>query len=433
MIERITIEPAERPIDAVVRLPGSKSITNRALVMAALAEGESAITCALFSDDTRYMAAALATLGIVVDADEAAESMRVQGLGGVFPARSVDLFVGNAGTAMRFLTAFVALGRGEFCLDGVTRMRQRPIADLLSALRQAGVDVRCRNNDDCPPVDVRADGLRGGNVMLDAGVSSQYLSALLMVAPYAREGMRIELVGKLVSEPYVRMTTGMMAQWGVSTDQPAPNVYCVAPGQRYRAMREYRVEPDASSASYFMAAAAVTGGRVRIPGIGTASLQGDVAFADVLEQAGCHVERGPDWVEVRGPERLRGLDIDMNAISDTAMTLAVVALFADGPTRIRNVAHVRQKESDRVSALAAELRKLGAGVEEQPDGLTIDPPAAIRPAAVKTYDDHRMAMSFAVAGLRAPGVTICDPACVAKTFPGYFRALRDCAQGTARA
>jgi len=430
MIERIAIDPVRGPIDAVVRLPGSKSITNRAFVMAALADGESTITGALFSDDTRYMAAALERLGIGVQADESAERVRVFGLGGSFPARTADLFVGNAGTAMRFLTAFVALGHGVFRLDGVLRMRQRPIGELLSALRQAGVEVRSEHDDDCPPVRVQADGLRGGTVRLSADVSSQYVSALLMVAPYSREGLRIELVGDLVSEPYVRMTTRMMEQWGVHTETSGGNAFWVAPGQRYAARSEYRVEPDASSASYFLAAAAVTGGRVRVPGIGADSLQGDVAFANVLQQAGCEVERGPDWIEVRGPERLRGVDVDMNAISDTAMTLAVVALFAEGPTTIRNVAHIRQKESDRLQALATELRKLGATVEEAPDGLRITPPAALRPAVIETYDDHRMAMSFAVAGLRAPGVVICDPGCVAKTFPAYFRVLRECAHGS---
>ena len=413
------------PVDGTVVIPGSKSITNRALLAAALADGPSELTGALHSDDTRYMAAALNALGVPVEADEAGGRFAVQGGGSTFPAEAADLFVGNAGTAMRFLTAALPLGRGSYRIDGVPRMRQRPIAPLLGALRDLGADATSELGTGCPPVVVRAAGLPGGRCTMAGDASSQYFSALLLVGPYAERGIEVEVAGDLVSKPYLPMTADVMAAFGVEAeiDTAAWRRLAVRPGQCYTG-RSYAVEPDASNASYFFAAAAVTGGRVRVEGLGTRSTQGDLRFVDVLAAMGATVEEGDGYVEVRGPEggHLRGVDLDLGPISDTAQTLAAIAPFADGPTTIRGVAHARLKETDRVAALATELCRLGQGVEEFPDGLTIVP-RPVRPADVATYDDHRMAMSFAVTALRAPGLRLRDPGCVAKTFPDFFMRL----------
>ncbi|MCC6729294.1 MAG: 3-phosphoshikimate 1-carboxyvinyltransferase [Chthonomonadales bacterium] len=427
MQDPLTIRPLDGPLDATVRLPGSKSLTNRALLLAALADGPSRIRNALFSDDTRYMAGALRALGLEVTEDADALTVTVNGAGGRVPASTADLRVGNSGTSARFLTSYLALGAGTYRLDGTARMRRRPIGDLLRSLRELGADVRCPGEEGYPPVEVRASGLPGGSCRLAASASSQFLSALLMVAPYARQGVRVQVDGPLVSQPYVEMTLGVMAEWGVRASHQHWRAFDVEPGGRYRA-RVYDVEPDASAASYFMAAAAVTAGHVRIPGLGRASVQGDLAFADVLRRMGCSVRWERDAIEVIGPDRLVGVDVDMNAISDTVMTLAAIAPFAATATTIRNVAHVRHKETDRLAALAAELRRLGVTVDEREDGLRIDP-GPLRPTAVSTYDDHRMAMSFAVAGLRAPGIAIRDPGCVAKTFPGFFDVLEGIRSG----
>jgi len=423
----MTVAPVTRPIDAVARIPGSKSITNRALLAAALADGESELTGALHSDDTRYMAAALNALGVAVDSDEPGERFRVEGGAGTFPAQNADLFVGNAGTAMRFLTAALPLGNGTYRIDGVPRMRKRPISPLLRALNDLGADAVSEEGTGCPPVVVHASGLRGGCTAMAGDQSSQYFSALLLAAPYAREGAEIEVIGDLVSKPYMPMTAAVMRAFGVNVELDTEHwhTFRVAPGQRYRG-RPYRVEPDASNASYFFAAAAVTGGRVRVDGLGRESTQGDLRFVDVLAAMGASVTIADDYVEVTGPPAgaLNGVDLDLNAISDTAQTLAAIAPFAAGPTTIRGVEHARLKETDRVAALATELRRLGQDVEERPDGLTIQP-RPIVPADVQTYDDHRMAMSFAVTALRAPGVRILDPGCVAKTFPDFFARLAD--------
>ena len=419
------VTPLARPIDATVVIPGSKSITNRALLVAALAEGESLLTGALFSDDTRYMAAALAELGIPVEVDEANSSFRVQGGGGTFPAQEADLFVGNSGTTMRFLVAALPLGHGRYRIDGIPRMRQRPIGPLLRALADLGADATSEAGTDCPPVIVNARGLPGGATTVPGEASSQYFSALLMAAPYAKQGVEIEVAGDLVSKPYMPMTASVMQAFGVTADLDTTTwrTFSVPPGQTYTG-RTYAVEPDASNASYFFAAAAVSGGRVRVDGLGTTSTQGDLNFVHALEAMGCTVVVANDYTEVSGPEsgNLRAVDLDMNAISDTAQTLAAIAPFADGPSTIRGVAHSRLKETDRVAALAIELRRLGQEVDEHPDGLTITP-RPITPATVHTYDDHRMAMSFAIAALRAPGIRIADPACVAKTFPDFFDRL----------
>ncbi|MBN1589862.1 MAG: 3-phosphoshikimate 1-carboxyvinyltransferase [Pirellulales bacterium] len=409
------------PIRGTIRPPGSKSITNRALVCAALADGPSTLTGVLDSEDTRIMLDALARLGLEISPDWAGRTARIAGCGGELPVAEADLFVGNSGTTVRFLTAMVALGQGTFRLDGTPRMRQRPIQPLLDALGQLGVDATGESGTGCPPVVVRARRLAGGRATVSGTISSQYLSGLLMAAAGARGPVEITVEGELVSKPYVEMTLAVMRSFGVRVESADPARYLVPAPQVYRACR-YAIEPDASAASYFFAAAAITGGRVTVEGLSRDSLQGDVAFCDCLAQMGCNVEYGRERITVEaGP--LHGIDVDMNAISDTVQTLAAVALFAEGPTLIRNVGHIRHKETDRLAALAAELRKLGAAVEEGPDRLRIEPGSG-RGATIETYDDHRMAMSLALVGLRTPGVVIRDPDCTAKTYPGFFNDLR---------
>ena len=400
-----------------VRVPGSKSLTNRALIVAALAEGESVLTGALDSDDTRVMVDSLQRLGIAVEHDAPAATVRVPGCGGRIPAGEAELYVANSGTSLRFLTAMVGVGQGTYRLDGTPRMRQRPVADLLMALNGLGSDARSELGTGCPPVTVRASGLDGGYAFVRGDVSSQFLSGLLMVLPYSRETTTVEVQGALVSQPYVEMTLSVMEAFGVRIGNRKNRRFDVRPAHYHG--RPYAIEPDASAASYFFALAALTGGTVTVEGLGTRSVQGDLRFVDVLEHMGCTVVREADATTVTGGP-LHAVDVDMNAISDTVMTLAVVALFADGVTRIRNVAHIRHKETDRIAALATELRKLGATIDEHPDGLVIFPPTVVQPASIATYDDHRMAMSFALAGLRTPGVTIVDPGCVAKTYPGFW-------------
>jgi len=414
----ITITPwSKPPVGARVRVPGSKSLTNRALIVAALAQGSSRLTGALDSDDTRVMVESLRTLGIAVEHDPAAATIDVVGELGRVPVKGADLSVGNSGTSLRFLTAFVALGHGTFHLDGVPRMRQRPVADLLAALNGLGSDATSDLDNGCPPLTVNASGLDGGYASVRGDVSSQFLSGLLMVLPYARETTVVEVRGTLVSKPYVSMTLAVMEAFGVRPGHKTDRRFSVEPG-RY-AGRPFAIEPDATAASYFFALAAIAGGSATVEGLGTSSVQGDLAFVDLLEHMGCRVERSRSETTVHGGP-LRGVDVDLNAISDTVMTLGVVALFAQGITRIRNVGHIRHKETDRIAALAAELRKLGATVDEHPDGLVILPPPAILSARIETYDDHRMAMAFALAGVKAPGVTILDPGCVAKTYPGFW-------------
>jgi 3-phosphoshikimate 1-carboxyvinyltransferase len=398
-------------------------MTNRALILAALADGPTTIENALRSDDTERMAEALARLGFEVDGDAAAATMRVVGQGGRIPRRRADLFVGASGTCARFLTALVALGSGEYGLDGTPRMRQRPIAPLLDALGQLGAGATSLGGTGCLPVRVRSDGLPGGRATIDAGVSSQFVSALLMVGPYAAHGLELHIEGAVVSRPYIDMTLQQMARAGVEGGWCDERTLVVAGGQRYRAGRQV-MESDASNASYFFAAAAATGGRVRVPRLPADSVQGDLALLGVLEAMGCRVRREDDAVELRGPDggRLRAVSVDANAFPDMAQTIAALAPFADGPTEVRNVASMRVKETDRIGAVVAELRRLGQEVEERPDGFRVAP-RPVRGATVQTYDDHRMAMAFSVVGLRAPGVRIADPGCVAKTFPGYFDAL----------
>ena len=420
-VTTLEVAAVRRPIRGNVRVPGSKSITNRALLLAALADGDSVLEGALASDDTQIFSGALARLGISVAHDEAHETFAVTGMGGHIAAHEADLFVGNAGTAARFITAFVALGRGTFRFDGVPAMRVRPIGELLDVLRAQGARVECTDQPNRFPFVLDANGLSGGALAIDAHASSQQLSALLLVAPYARDGIELTVTGELVSEPYVEMTCAMMAQWGVKVDRRSAREYAVASGGRY-ASRHYAIEPDASSASYFFAAAAASGGRVSVANLTLRSLQGDVEFVRVLERMGAAVEERNGALIVTGPKQLRGIDIDMNAISDTAPTLAAIASRADGPVRITGVEHMRWKETDRITAMTTELRKMGARVDEASDGMTIYPGPLVR-AKVATYDDHRMAMSLAIAGLLNDGVIVEDPACTSKTFETFWDVL----------
>ncbi len=418
------ITPLAAPPDAVVPIPGSKSLTNRALISAALAQGATRLSNALFSDDTVVMVDSLRRLGFAVDVDRDALRMSVHGLGGRIPAAAADLFVGNAGTAARFLTAMVALGRGRYRLDGSARMRERPIQDLLDALVALGATASSTAGS--PPVVVDAQGLRGGRATVRGETSSQFVSAILMAAPYASDNVDLSVDGRLVGAPYVEMTVAVMREFGARIEHEDLRRFRIPGGQHYRA-RDYAVEPDASSAAYFFAAAAITGGRVRVLGLSATSLQGDAGIVDLFERMGCTVERAGAYLEVRGGKMLRGLDVDLSALSDQTMTLAAVAPFASGPTRIRGVAHIRHQESDRLAATAAELRRLGQDVEEFEDGLRIIP-KPVRPAVVETYGDHRIAMAFAITGLRAPGVGIGDPECVTKTFPDFFQRLEGLSQ-----
>ncbi len=416
----LTIDPIAGPLDARVRPPGSKSITNRALACAALAQGRSILSGALDSEDTRVMVAALERLGIAIAADWPAARLEVTGSAGHIPAREAELYVANSGTTVRFLTALVALGQGRYRLDGTPRMRERPIRDLLAALGSLGVHARSEAGSGCPPVVIETAGLAGGVARVRGDVSSQFLSGLLLAAPYARERLEIEIEGELVSRPYVHMTLAVMRAFGVAAEA-APNLerFAIEPA-RYQG-QDFAIEPDASAASYFWAAAAIVGGSVLVEGLTRSSLQGDVAFCDCLEQMGCVVEATPNGMRVSGGA-LRGVTVNMNAISDTVQTLAAVALFAQGPTTVHGVGHIRHKETDRIGALATELRKLGATVEEFEDGLRITP-GSPRAAAIDTYEDHRMAMSLSLVGLKQPGVRINNPGCTAKTYPRFFEDL----------
>jgi len=420
-----TCMPIARPLDSTIRVPGSKSITNRALIVAALADGHSLLTGLLLADDTRLMIDVVRALGVAITVDESAATAEVSGCGGQIPASEAELFCGNAGTVMRFGTALAAAGFGRFAFDGVERMRQRPIGGLADALRRLGTGIEYIEDDGYPPLVVHASGLRGGHVMVDSPESSQMISALLLAAPYAISDVMIEATGQVPSVPYLIMTTALMDRFGVAVVEqykPGNVKFIVSAPQRYQG-RTLAIEPDASNASYFLAAPAIAGGRVTVKGLGTESIQGDARFVDVLERMGCEIERRNDSLTVRGPSgdrKLQGIDIDLNDMPDTAQTLAVTALFAEGPTTIRNVANLRVKETDRITALATGLGKLGARVDTFDDGLTIVPPAAPTPAAIDTYEDHRMAMSFALAGLRIPGLVINDPDCCSKTFPDFF-------------
>lgn len=410
-VEHIAILPRSG-LDSTVSIPGSKSCTARALVMAGLTPGRSELHGAAVCDDSDHMLAGLRALG--VEARQDGDRAVIESAG--FTPPSQTLFLGNSGTAMRFLTAACATLDGEAVLDGSPRMRERPIGDLLEALTLWGVGVAAPSG--CPPLRVRSTGAFGGETRIRGDASSQYLTGLLLVAPRATREAAIQVDGELVSRPYADLTLAMMSERGIQVLREGYDRFVTPGGQSYRP-GTYAIEADASGASYFFAAAAIAGGRVRVLNLTTRSLQGDAQFVRVLQQMGCSVEEGPDWLEVKAGLRLTGVDVDLNAMPDMVQTLAVTALFAEGPTAIRNVANLRIKECDRLTASATELRKLGAKVEEFPDGLRITP-GPLRGAAIDTYDDHRMAMSFALAGLRVPGVVIRDPRCVSKTFPDFF-------------
>lgn len=421
MSDILEIYPIERRVDADVSVPGSKSYTNRALLIAALANGRSRLAGALESDDTRYMADALSALGVRIRI-ESESTFIVDGAGGRISVPSAELFIGNSGTTARFLTGYASLGNGTYTLDGDPRMRERPIQDLIDGLRPLGVHARSLAGNGCPPVVVDGTGLEGGRTVMPGNRSSQYLSALLMIAPYARRDVEIRVAGNLVSRPYIDMTVHMMRDFGVNVLTGDAGVFHVKAGQRYTPA-EYSIEPDASNASYFFAAAALTGGRIKVRNLSRESAQGDVGFVDVLGRMGCAVSNLPDGIEVRGPERLSGIDVDMNAMPDVVQTLCALAPFATGPVTVRNIANLRIKETDRIAAVAAELTKLGVRAVALPDALTVYPSARIRPAEIDTYEDHRMAMSMALIGLKAPGIAIRNPACVEKSFPSYFQCL----------
>jgi 3-phosphoshikimate 1-carboxyvinyltransferase len=421
-VDTLELKPVRR-VAGTVRLPGSKSISNRVLLLAALAEGETTVHGLLDADDTRVMLDALARLG--VQWRRARDSVVISGAGGAFPVRSAELYLGNAGTAFRPLTAALALCRGEYRLSGVARMHERPIGDLVDALRAIGAKIDYLGAEGFPPLALHVGAVRLGRAVRVRGdVSSQFLTALLMALPLAGAPGAIEVEGELISRPYVEITLNLMRRFGVDVGREEWRTFRV-PNARYRAPGAILVEGDASSASYFLAAAALGGGPVRVEGVGRDSIQGDVRFTEVLERMGAEVAVGDAWIEVRaGANRLRAIDMDMNHIPDAAMTAAVMALFADGPSVIRNVASWRVKETDRLAAMATELRKLGARVDEGPDFLRIEPPATLVPgAAIDTYDDHRMAMCFSLVALGGVPVRINDPACVAKTFPEYFDVL----------
>ena len=417
----IEIQPIRKPVDATIEVPGSKSYTNRALLVAAMAHGVSTLTGALFSDDTYYMSASLRKLGIKIDADEKRATFDVHGNGGEIPVSGAELYIGNSGTTSRSLTAYVSLGHGRFVIDGDEPMRHgRPIADLLDALKQIGVSACTQFENGHLPVIIEADGLEGGRTRLDVTKSSQFLTALLLIAPYAKNGMEIDVVGKR-EMPYIDITLAVMQAFGVQVINEVYKYFRIEGGQQYQP-RTYNIEPDASNASYFLAAAALTGGRVTVQHLSLDSAQGDVQFVRVLGQMGCQVAVSDAGITVTGPRQLKGIDIDMRTISDTALTLAAIAPFADSKVTIRNIEHTRWQETDRIHAMVTELRKLGVPVVEHRDGLEISP-SPITPAAIDTYEDHRMAMAFSLVGLKVSGIRINDPECVSKTFPDYFEVL----------
>jgi 3-phosphoshikimate 1-carboxyvinyltransferase len=403
----------------MVRLPGSKSISNRVLLLAALADGETEVRDLLASDDTERMLDALKTLGVGVT-HLGGENWLIKGCAGRFPVKQAELFLGNAGTAFRPLTAALALAGGDYVLKGVARMHERPIGDLVDGLRQLGADVSYLGNDGYPPLHLKPATIQpGGSVQVRGDVSSQFLTGLLMALPLTGETVMVEVIGELISKPYIEITLATMARFGVVVERDGWQRFTVKAGSRYVSPGVIYVEGDASSASYFLALGAIGGGPLRVEGVGRDSIQGDVKFAEALTQMGAVIEMGPNWMEARAPQAgLIGVDLDCNHIPDAAMTLATAALFAKGTTTLRNIASWRVKETDRIAAMATELRKLGAVVEEGEDFIRVTP-AALKPAAIDTYDDHRIAMCFSLAAFGTP-LRINDPKCVGKTFPDYF-------------
>jgi 3-phosphoshikimate 1-carboxyvinyltransferase len=412
-----SVHPPKRPIDGNIRPPGSKSYTNRALLLAGLASGTSTLTGALFSDDTLHMARGLASLGLAVHGDEKARTFTVTGEGGRIPAERATVFVGNSGTTARFLAPMTALGRGVYELDGDEAMRARPIQPLLDALNALGARAISVRGNGCLPIRIEGAAFDGGSATMSGSVSSQFFSALLMVAPRLRRGIVLDVEGELVSKPYLDVTAQAMKAFGAAMKHHEFRRFEVAPGEY--AGTDYEVEPDASAASYFFAAAAVTRGRVVVQGLGSSSLQGDLGFIRLLERMGCRVRQTTTETEVVGPQQLLGIEADMSSMSDTAQTIAAIAPFAHGPTRITGIGFIRRKETNRIAAVVTELQKLGIRAEEESDGFVVYP-GKPRAGRVETYDDHRMAMSFSVLGLAAHGIDILNPGCVSKTFPEYF-------------
>ncbi|KJV30628.1 3-phosphoshikimate 1-carboxyvinyltransferase [Aquitalea magnusonii] len=423
-MEQLRLTPTPH-LAGTIKLPGSKSISNRTLLLAALSSGSTLVRDLLDSDDIRHMLAALGLLGVQVEQIGDSRDFRVQGVGGEFPVKSADLFLGNAGTAFRPLTAALALMQGHYQLSGVARMHERPIGDLVDALRIAGADISYQGQPGYPPLTIRPASLRAGEVIpVKGNVSSQFLTALLMALPLTGETTTIEVVGELISKPYIEITLNLMARFGVQVERQGWQRFVIPGGQHYISPGEVHVEGDASSASYFLAAGALAGGPVRVEGVGNQSIQGDVKFADTLHQMGVAITMGDNWIEAKATGKLKAIDADLNHIPDAAMTIAVAALAADGTTTLRNIESWRVKETDRLSAMATELRKLGATVEEGQDYIRITPPAQLlADAEIDTYDDHRMAMCFSLVSLLGVPVVINDPKCVAKTFPDYFEVL----------
>lgn len=421
MLESLTLQPISL-VDGTIHLPGSKSVSNRALLLAALAKGTTVLTNLLDSDDVRHMLNALSLLGVTCTLSADRTRCEVVGVGGPLPVTDdLELFLGNAGTAMRPLAAALCLGEHPIVLTGEPRMKERPIGHLVDALRQGGAVIDYLEQVDYPPIRLHG-GFVGGKVTVDGRVSSQFLTALLMMAPLAAQDSEITIEGDLVSKPYIDITLHLMATFGITIENGDYQRFVIKGGQQYQSPGTYLVEGDASSASYFLAAGAIKGGKVTVTGIGRNSVQGDIRFADVLEKMGAKITWGEDFIACERGE-LNAIDMDMNHIPDAAMTIATTALFAKGTTTLRNIYNWRVKETDRLSAMATELRKVGAEVEEGEDFITIKPPAQLQPADIGTYNDHRMAMCFALVALSATPVTILDPKCTAKTFPDYFEQL----------
>ncbi|MBI6529951.1 3-phosphoshikimate 1-carboxyvinyltransferase [Proteus vulgaris] len=425
-MESLTLQPIAH-IEGTINLPGSKSVSNRALLLAALAKGKTRLTNLLDSDDIRHMLNALKALGVQYQLSNNNTVCDIEGLGGEFKTHSsLELFLGNAGTAMRPLAAALSLGSHDIVLTGEPRMKERPIGHLVDALRQGGASIDYLEQTDYPPIRLRG-GFKGGNVEVDGSVSSQFLTALLMTAPLAEQDTTITIKGELVSKPYIDITLALINTFGGKIENQNYQQFVVKGGQQYQSPEKYLVEGDASSASYFLAAAAIKGGIVRVTGIGKNSLQGDIHFASVLEKMGAKIRWGDDYIECeRGS--LKGIDMDMNTIPDAAMTIATTALFAEGDTVIRNIYNWRVKETDRLAAMAAELQKVGAIVEEGHDYLKVTPPQQLTTANIKTYNDHRIAMCFSLVALSDTPITILDPGCTAKTFPDYFDKLETLSQ-----
>jgi len=421
MTDALTLTPIER-VSGSVTLPGSKSMTNRALLLAAVAEGETLVTNILLSDDTQRMLDALAQLGVHVDIDQGLRQCRVLGKGGPFPAQTQTqtLQLGNAGTVLRPLTAMLALTPGDFIIDGDDYMRERPIGPLTDALNAMKVSTTYLGAAGYPPLQLRGGTLKGGALTLNGRLSSQYLTALLLSLPMGAVRSTIEIEGELVSKPYIDMTLSMMASFGVQAQHTDYQRFTVPGNQRYQSPGHFLVEGDASTASYFLAAAAIRGD-VTVHGVGRRSLQGDVAFAEVVRAMGAKVDCQDDCIRVQSTGKLRGVDVDLNHIPDAAMTVAILALFADGPTSIRNIYNWRIKETDRMTAMATELQRVGAGVTTTSDSITITPPATLLPASIEIYGDHRMAMCFSLVALGGTPVLIKNPEVTSKTVPDYFK------------